>query len=107
MTTPLRHRLRLARRGLLYALAAVVVLMALVAGAISRLLPLAGRHPDRVAAWLGERAGRPVAFDRLDTAWTRRGPLLRFDGLRIGAGEDAVRIGSEERRVGNGHRYVQ
>jgi len=99
MTTPLRRRLRLARRGALYALAAVLVLMALVNGVVSRLLPLAERHPDRVAAWLSERAGRPVAFDRLEAAWTRRGPLLRFDGLRIGAGEDAVRIGEAEMLV--------
>src|SRR5690606_28468048 len=99
MTTPLRRRLRLARRGALYALAAVLVLMALVNGVVSRLLPLAERHPDRVAAWLSERAGRPVAFDRLEAAWTRRGPLLRFDGLRIGADEDAVRIGEAEMLV--------
>lgn len=99
MTTPLRRRLRLARRGAWYALAAALVLLALVAGAVSRLLPLAERHPDRVAAWLEDRAGRPVAFDRLRTEWTRRGPLLRFDGLRIGAGEDAVRIGAAEMLV--------
>ncbi|TWT17571.1 TIGR02099 family protein [Luteimonas marina] len=99
MTTPLRRRLRLARRGAWYAVAVLLVLMALVAGALSRLLPLAERHPDRVAAWLGERAGRPVAFDRLDTQWTRRGPLLRFDGLRVGEGDEAVRIGAAEMLV--------
>ena len=64
MPTPLRRRLRLARRGLWYAVAVVLVLMALIAGVVSQLLPLAERHPDRVAAWLSERAGRPVAFDR-------------------------------------------
>ena len=99
MTTPLRRRLRLARRGAWYAVAVVLVLMALAAGALSRLLPLAERHPDRVAAWLAERAGRPVAFDRLDAEWTRRGPLLRFDGLRVGDGDDAVRIGAAEMLV--------
>ena len=99
MTTPFRRRLRLARRGAWYAVAIVLVLMALAAGALSRLLPLAERHPDRVAAWLSERAGRPVAFDRLETEWTRRGPLLRFDGLRIGDGGDAVRIGAAEMLV--------
>ena len=99
MTTPLRRRLRLARRGAWYAVAIVLVLMALAAGALSRLLPLAERHPDRVAAWLSERAGRPVAFDRLEAEWTRRGPLLRFDGLRVGDGADAVRIGAAEMLV--------
>ncbi|MCA0394157.1 MAG: TIGR02099 family protein [Proteobacteria bacterium] len=99
MTAPLRRRLRLARRGAWYAVAIVLVLMALAAGALSRLLPLAERHPDRVAAWLGERVGRPVAFDRLETEWTRRGPLLRFDGLRVGEGADALRIGAAEMLV--------
>ncbi|WP_202845290.1 YhdP family protein [Luteimonas saliphila] len=96
MTTPFRRRLRLARRGAWYAAALLLVLTALAVGAVSRLLPLAERHPDRVAAWLGERAGRPVAFDRLETEWTRRGPLLRVDGLRIGEGAGAVRIGEAE-----------
>lgn len=96
MTTPLRRRLRLARRGAWYVVVLALVLAALAAGAVSRLLPLAERHPDRVAAWLTERVGRAIAFDRLDTEWTRRGPLLRVDGLRIGEGAEALRIGEAE-----------
>ncbi len=96
MPTPWRHRLRLLRRGMWYALAAALVLMALGAGVTSQLLPLAERHPDKIAAWLSERAQRRVAFDHVETAWTRRGPLLRLDGLRIGDGADAVPIGAAE-----------
>jgi uncharacterized protein (TIGR02099 family) len=96
MTTPVRRRLRLARRGTWYALAGVLVLMALAAGIASQLLPLAERHPDRIAAWLSARAQRPVVFDHVTTQWTRRGPLLRVDGLRIGEGVDAVPIGEAE-----------
>ena len=59
---PWRHRLRLLRRGAWYALAALLVLLALGNGIGSQLLPLADRHPDRIAAWLSARAGRPVAF---------------------------------------------
>ena len=92
----LRLRLRHARRWLGYAFAALLVAMALGAGAMSRLLPLAEHHPDRVAAWLSARAGRPVAFDRLETEWTRRGPLLRFDRLRIGSGAKVLVIGDAE-----------
>ncbi|MHC9084535.1 YhdP family protein [Luteimonas sp. RIT-PG2_3] len=92
----LRRRLRLARRGLGYAVAVVLVLMALGAGLMSQLLPLAERHPDRIAAWLSERAGRGIAFDELQTSWTRRGPLLQVEGLRIGDGPDAVLVGSAE-----------
>ncbi|HEY5970556.1 MAG TPA: YhdP family protein [Pseudoxanthomonas sp.] len=96
MPTPLRRRLRLARRGIWYLLALVLVCMALVLGVASQVLPQAERHPQKIAVWLSERAGRPVAFDSVDTEWTRRGPLLRLDGLRLGKGEDAVRIGEAE-----------
>ena len=96
MPMSLHHRLRRARRGLWYLVAGVLVTMALIAGAFSQLLPLAERHPDRVAAWLSERVGRPVAFDRVETQWTRRGPLLRLDGLRVGAGDKAIVIGDAE-----------
>ena len=95
MPTLLRHRLRRLRRYAIYAAAGVLVLVALLVGTLNQLLPLLERHPQRVAAWLSERAGQPVAFDALDASWTRRGPLLRLDGLRIGEGE-GVRIGRAE-----------
>lgn len=96
MPTSLRRRLRLARRGLWYVTAVSLVLLALGAGIVSQLLPLAERNPERIAEWLSARAGRPVHFDRLETAWTRRGPLLRLDGLRVGEGANAVSIGAAE-----------
>jgi uncharacterized protein (TIGR02099 family) len=96
MPASLRRRLRLARRGLWYLTAVSLVLLALGAGVMSQLMPLAERHPDRIAEWLSARAGRPVQFDRLQTEWTRRGPLLRLDGLRVGEGADAVSIGAAE-----------
>ena len=95
--SPSRHRRWcLARRWLWYGAAITVVVAALVAGAVSQLLPLAERHPARIAEWLGERIDRPVAFDRVDTQWTRRGPLLRLDNLRIGRGDAAIAIGDAE-----------
>jgi uncharacterized protein (TIGR02099 family) len=96
MPTKLRRRLRLARRGLWYAAAVSLVLVALAIGIVSQLLPLAERNPDRIAEWLSARAGRPIAFDRVRTAWTRRGPLLRLDGLRVGEGDSAIAIGTAE-----------
>ncbi|QNH17542.1 TIGR02099 family protein [Xanthomonas sp. SS] len=95
MPTPLRRRLRLARRFAFYAVAIGLVCVALVVGALSQALPFVERHPQRIQAWLSERAGRPIQFDRVETAWTRRGPLLRLDGLRVGAG-DGVRVGQAE-----------
>lgn len=99
MSTPARRGLRVTRRALWYALAALLVLMALAAATASQLLPLLERNPERVADWLGERAGHPVQFDGLKTEWTRRGPLLRLDGLRIGRGGDAVTVGAAEVQV--------
>ncbi|WP_374012035.1 YhdP family protein [Pseudoxanthomonas koreensis] len=92
----MRRHLRWLRRWLAYLLAVVLVMVALVIGTLSQLLPLAERHPQRIAAWLSDKAGRPVAFERLQTQWTRRGPLLRLDGLHIGEGEQGVRVGQAE-----------
>ncbi len=96
MQGKLRRRLRIARRTLWYAAAVSLVLVALAVGIVSQLLPLAERHPDRIAEWLSARAERPIAFDRVRTAWTRRGPLLRLDGLRVGEGDSAIPIGAAE-----------
>ncbi|UAY76195.1 YhdP family protein [Pseudoxanthomonas sp. X-1] len=84
MPLAFHHRLRVLRRLAWYALAGGLVVVALVLGVLSQLLPLAQRHPDKVAAWLSQQAGRPISFDALHTAWTRRGPLLQFDGLHVG-----------------------
>ncbi len=96
MTTPLRRRFRLCRRGAWYCLAALLVLLALGNGIGSQLLPLVERNPDKIADWLSVRAQRKVAFDHVETEWTRRGPLLRLDNLRVGEGADPVRIGDAE-----------
>lgn len=99
MGTPLRRRLRLARRGATYTVAITLVLVATLLGAASQVLPLAERYPEQVAEWLGQRAGRAVAFDRVETRWTRRGPLLQLDNLRVGEGAQAFTIGDAEMLV--------
>ncbi|KGM57105.1 hypothetical protein N799_13945 [Lysobacter arseniciresistens ZS79] len=97
--TALRRHLRRVRRGLGYTVAVVLVLVALVLGVASQVLPLAERNPERIAQWLSQRAGRPLAFDRVETEWTRRGPLLRLDNLRVGAGDEAFTVGDTEMLV--------
>ncbi len=97
--TPTRRRLRQARRGLGYTVAIALVLVALVLGVASQVLPLAERNPDAVAAWLSQRAGRTIAFDGVETEWTRRGPLLQLDNLRIGEGDKAFTVGDTEMLV--------
>jgi len=97
--TALRRSVRHARRFLVYGAFVVLVLVAVLVGVANQLLPLAERHPERIAAWLSERAGRTVAFERVETEWTRRGPLLRLDDLRVGDGAQAIRIGDTEMLV--------
>ncbi|MGH8085038.1 MAG: YhdP family protein [Lysobacter sp.] len=99
MPTAVRRHLRHARRGLGYTIAIALVLVALVLGVASQVLPLAERNPDKVAAWLSQRAGRTIAFDRVETEWTRRGPLLRLDNLRVGDGDKAFTVGDAEMLV--------
>ncbi len=94
--TPIRRRLRLLRRGIGYGAALLLVLVALVIGLASQVLPLAERHPEKIAEWLSARARAPVAFDAVETQWTRRGPLLRLDNLSVGQGKNALRIGDAE-----------
>jgi len=96
MPTPLRRRLRLARRWAFYLPAMALVALALLLGAASQVLPLVERHPERIAAWLGEKAGQPVSFEAVSTEWTRRGPLLQLEGLHIGEPGGGVRIGQAE-----------
>ncbi|SEL79573.1 TIGR02099 family protein [Pseudoxanthomonas sp. GM95] len=99
MPIAFHHRLRVLRRMAWYALAVVLVCVAVVLGVVSQLLPLAERHPDRVAAWLSQQAGRPITFQHLKTEWTRRGPLLQLDGLQVGAANgqgEGLQIGQAE-----------
>lgn len=95
MPTRLRRGLRFAHRGTWYLLAGVLVAMAVGAVVASQLLSLAERNPERIADWLSARAGRPVTFEAVETEWTRRGPLLRLDGLRVGE-RGGVHVGEAE-----------
>lgn len=84
------------RRCASHAFVALALLLAAGNGVGMLLLPVLERHPERIADWLGKRAGRPVAFDHVTTRWTSRGPLLRLEGLRVGDPADPVRIGAAE-----------
>lgn len=96
MQSPLRRRIRHLRRLLGYGALVVLILAATVVGALNQVLPLVERHPEKVAAWLSERIGEPVAFDAASAQWTRRGPRFTLQGLRIGEGERVLDIGRAE-----------
>jgi uncharacterized protein (TIGR02099 family) len=87
---------RHARRGLFYTGALVVILLAIAVAVADRLLPLVQEHPDKIAAWLIERAGRPVHFKRSEAHWTRRGPVFVLYDVHIGAGKQQLDVDQAE-----------
>ena len=91
----LRHAKR-AHVGLGYLAAVAVLAFALLLGLVSLALPVLAQHPAQVRAWLEHRTKRPVAFSGLRTHWTRLGPLIELQDLRIGEGDRAVAIGDAE-----------
>lgn len=96
MSSPLRRRIRHARRFTGYGLLVLLILAATLVGGLNQLLPLVERHPDKVAGWLSERLGQPVAFESARGEWTRRGPRFTLDGLRIGPDGRSLDIGRAE-----------
>jgi len=96
MQSPLRRRIRHARRLFGYGVLVLLILAAVAVGLLNQLLPLVEQHPRKVAGWLSERVGQPVSFTRASGEWTRRGPRFTLDGLRIGEGERSLDIGQAE-----------
>ena len=96
MHSPLRRRIRHARRLLGYGLLVVLILAAVAVGVANQMLPLVERNPEKVASWLTERIGQPVTFTHARGEWTRRGPRFTLDGLRIGEGDRLLDIGRAE-----------
>ncbi|GAB2652531.1 YhdP family protein [Arenimonas aestuarii] len=96
MSSPLRRRLRHARRVLGYGFLVLLILLATGVGALNQLLPLVERHPDKVADWLSERLGEPVVFETARGEWTRQGPRFTLGGLRIGDGDRQLQVGQAE-----------
>lgn len=99
MTTPLRRRIRHTRRWLGYGLLILLILLAVLVGIANQMLPLVERHPDKIAAWLSERVGEPVQFTRAHAEWTRRGPRITLDDLKVGQGTQVLDIGRAELTV--------
>lgn len=96
MRTHLIRGFHHARRGLFYTGAIVLILMAIAVAIADRLLPLVRENPDRIAAWLIARSGRPIHFDHAEAHWTNRGPLFTLHDLHIGAGKDQLRVARAE-----------
>jgi uncharacterized protein (TIGR02099 family) len=78
-----RHRARRLRFFLLGLVASVLVALALVMAVGQLLLPLAARYPDRVAALLSEKLGKPVHFASMEGFWRPSGPLFVMRDVTI------------------------
>lgn len=87
-----RHRRRLLRVVVLSIVGTLTIGWALVLAVVAVALPWVVSHPDRIAAEMSQRLGRPVAFERIDARWEPAGPVFTLEGLRIGAGAEAFRV---------------
>lgn len=96
MSSTLRRRIRHARRIIGYGLLVLLILVATLVAGLNQLLPLVERHPERIAAWLSDRVGQPVAFSAARGEWTRRGPRFTLDDLRVGPAGRSLDIGRAE-----------
>ncbi len=109
----MRRHIHLAGKSLYYAIGVCLLLLALLTGALSRLMPWIEEHPNEVRAWLSERAGRPVQFASVHARWTRRGPLLSLSDLTVGSPGNPLRLGDAELLVSQytgwlpGHRLTE
>ncbi|WP_440223319.1 YhdP family protein [Dokdonella sp. MW10] len=82
MTTP--RRWRRVRFALVSAVAGTLVLVAVLMGLAQLALPWLVRNPQRVEAWLSERSGREVRIGTVEGQWTRGGPRLVLEDVRLG-----------------------
>ncbi|HJU41053.1 MAG TPA: hypothetical protein VJ724_15900, partial [Tahibacter sp.] len=87
--TPWRRRLRRLRLWLTFTCATLIIVAAVVVALVQALLPQIAAHPERVAAFLAERVGRPVSIDRVHGEWAGVGPVLRLEGVHIAASDVA------------------
>jgi hypothetical protein len=99
VTTPLRRRIRHARRCLGYGSLVVLIALALVVSVFNQLLAAVESHPEQIARWLSERVGEPVSFSRARGEWTRRGPRFVLDDLHVGQGAKRLAIGRAQLQV--------
>jgi uncharacterized protein (TIGR02099 family) len=81
---PWRRALHRVARALGWTAGVLVILLAVSAALAQLLLPLLARHPQWVAAQLGERLHRPVGFASLEGRWQPSGPLFVMRDVTVG-----------------------
>ncbi len=97
--TPFRRQLR-KLRFFVQAVFVTLVISAAVLVAFAQLaLPWLADNPQRIERWLSGRLYQPVSIRHVSSVWTRSGPRLIFDDLRIGgvsSNEGEVRLPRSE-----------
>lgn len=91
--TPFRRRLRKLRFFLQAAVVTLIITAAVLVGFAQLALPWLADNPQRIEGWLSQRLARPVSIGHVGSLWTRAGPRLVLDDLRIGtatSGESAL-----------------
>lgn len=83
--TPFRRRLRELRFFLQAAIITLLISAAVVVAFAQMALPWLADNPQRIEQWLSDRLGRQVSIGHVSGLWTRAGPRLVIDDLRIAA----------------------
>ncbi|MBL0164246.1 MAG: TIGR02099 family protein [Xanthomonadales bacterium] len=97
--TPFRRRLRKLRFFVQAAFVTLVISAAVIVAIAQLALPWLADNPRRIEGWLSERLHRQVTIGQLSGQWTRAGPRLIFNDLRIRAsdsGEAELRLPRSE-----------
>jgi uncharacterized protein (TIGR02099 family) len=93
MVTAMKRRFRHARRIVGYSFLVLLILLAVLVGLLNQALPWVEKHPEQIKEWLSQRIGEPVSFSKATGAWSRRGPVFTLDDLRVGEGDQTLRVG--------------
>ena len=89
----MQRRFRHARRIIGYSGLVLLIFLAVVVGLLNQALPWVEKHPEQIKQWLSQRIGEPVNFSKAKGEWTRRGPVFTLDDLRVGEGDQTLKVG--------------
>lgn len=88
-------------RILAYAMAALVIVLAIVVGLFRLLLPKLPEYQEEIKQWAGEAIGAQVEFAGMNARWRFRGPELNFYEAELITHDDVVTlIDADEVSVG-------
>jgi uncharacterized protein (TIGR02099 family) len=93
MITAMKRRFRHARRIAGYSVLVLLIFLAVLVGLLNQALPWVEEHPEQIKSWLTQRIGEPVSFSKAKGEWTRRGPVFTLDDLRVGEGDQTLKVG--------------